>query len=109
MVDVRETVDIANEALYPFIGVVMVRCDDETVVTARHAVVYAVSAAHEIDRRIAALLHALGERDIVLIQLYGEAIVKDFAMVEIHARLDGRQRRIGILGRRKMPVKDCAA
>ena len=96
----------ADRALHTVIGVQTVGRNDQPVIAARHAVVDADAFSQEIRRRITAFLHPLRERETVGAQLDRDTAIKETAMMRIHARLDGRERRVGVLCHREMIVKD---
>ena len=101
-------VEVADRAFHALIGERAVGGDQQTVIAARRTVPYADALAHEIRCGIARCTRPLGNGDEGRIQLNRRPFVEDARMMRVHPRLDGRERGIGVLAYRKVPIKDRA-
>ena len=97
MIGVVQSLQVAYDMFCPFVCRETVGVHDESVKTACHSVVYAVSVAPEICRCVAEAAHSLGERHELWRKSHDDAVIEHPAVLCVHSRLDGGKGGIGEL------------
>ena len=82
---------MANRTLHRLIPRQVGCIHNDAVKPARHAVVYPVPLAHDIDAEIATFLHALRDGHIGRVDLLSEHLVEHLVVMQIHPRLNRRK------------------
>ena len=103
---VGDAVQMADDALCPLVGRRTVHRGDDMVIAAHAPVVQPHTEPHQLRRCIAVVPCTLRERCDARGELHGDLVVEHLAVVWIEPGLDGRQRRIGVLGDRELLIED---